>query len=65
MENANAQYSLIYEIYRMYREQRNEWSTITWLRLEAETLDIGSTTYVDKVRKLEKQNKEMDKLPPF
>lgn len=30
MENSNAQYSLIYDIFRAYRERRNEWAVITW-----------------------------------
>ena len=72
MESCNAQYSTIYEIYRNYRERRNEWAVITWQRLEYESLESGAKEFQGIIRKLEKGLKDkkeelekLEKMPPF
>jgi len=65
MENLNAQYSLIYEIFKNHQEKRAEWAVLTWGRLDIDEIEQGSQTFLKEVRKLEKNLKQAEKLPPF
>lgn len=65
MENENEKFTLIYEIYREHMARREEWSGITWQRLEYDTLETGATEFEKQVRKLEKSHKDIEKLHPF
>lgn len=65
MENANTQYTLIYEIFRNHQEKRNEWAVIQWTRLEYDLLDQGAKEFVSQVKKLQRSKPEVVKMPPF
>jgi len=65
MENENEKFTLIYEIFKENQERRAEWAVITWQRLEYDVLESGANEFDKQVRKLEKSQKDIDKLHPF
>lgn len=65
MENENEKFTLIYEIFKDNQERRAEWAVITWQRLDYDELESGANDYDKLVRKLEKSQKDIDKLHPF
>lgn len=56
IDEENKKLSVMYNLYKDFKQEVKEWSTMLWAKLDAETLKTGAEAYDKKRKKLVKEN---------
>jgi dynein heavy chain, axonemal len=58
IDEENKKLSVMYNLYKDFKQEVKEWSTMLWAKLDAETLKVGADSYDKKRKKLVKENSD-------
>jgi dynein heavy chain len=61
----NAQYDLIYDVYKEHREAVKDFSVVAWSKLDINQLQASADKFVGLAKRLEKKLKNPEGIHPF